>query len=95
MNLLNKLFYKDSIKKGEELKKRLQECVKHVDENTSTTDSINVHNYMDLLIKYKSNPDAYDADEYSMEMGAIDKALSDIDKSETNTRLSDVVGGCR
>lgn len=95
MNLLNKLTNKDSIKKGEELKKRLKECIKHVDEDTSTVDSIDVYDYMDLLIKYKSNPEAYDTDGYNMEMAAIDKALSSINKSETDTRLSDTVGGCR
>lgn len=84
MNLLNKLFKAKQIKKGDELKKRLKECVGH-ENATCPRDHVNPEEYFDLLIKYKANQDRYKV--YSTEMDALDKAMCEVKQADIVKRL--------
>lgn len=96
MNLLNKLFKGTEIntKKGEDLKSRLKECMINED-RTMEKDHVNPQEYMELLIKYKSNPEDYNLEVYSKEMDAIDAAMAEVKHAETIKRLRDTMLGGR
>ena len=90
MNLLNKLFVgKKAEKKGEDLKRRLNSCIKKEDRTVERIDHVNPQEYIEYLVELKANPEEYDFEAYNEEMDVYEKAMSEIKFVETTMKLKD------
>ena len=90
MNLLNKLFVgKKAEKKGEDLRRRLNSCIKKEDRTVERIDHVYPQEYIEYLVKLKANPEEYEFEAYKEEKDVYEKAMSEIKIEETTKKIKD------